>query len=46
MALIKCPECRGEISDKAANCVGCGWKVEVIKDSKKEQRSNGNIQNF
>lgn len=33
MALIKCPKCGKEISDKAANCVGCGWKVESIKDS-------------
>lgn len=37
MALIKCPKCGREISDKAANCIGCGWKVEPIKDSIKEQ---------
>ncbi len=24
MALIKCPECGREISDKAASCPGCG----------------------
>ena len=33
MALIKCPECGREISDKAASCPGCGcpaseWKEE------------------
>lgn len=37
MALIKCPKCGKEISDKATNCVGCGWKVEPIKDSTKKQ---------
>lgn len=37
MALIKCPNCGKEISDKAEKCVGCGWKVEPIKDSVKEQ---------
>lgn len=37
MALIKCPKCGREISDKAANCIGCGWKVEPIKDSTNEQ---------
>lgn len=34
MALIKCPKCGKDISDKAKQCVGCGWKVEQIKDSK------------
>lgn len=37
MALIKCPKCGKEISDKAANCIGCGWKVEPAKNSIKEQ---------
>lgn len=27
MALIKCPECGGSISDKAAACPYCGWLV-------------------
>ena len=27
MALIKCPECGREISDKAASCVGCGCPI-------------------
>lgn len=25
MALIKCPECRGDVSDKAAVCPHCGY---------------------
>lgn len=37
MALIKCPKCGREISDKAINCVGCGWGVERVKESKKEK---------
>ena len=37
VALIKCPKCGRDISDKAPKCVGCGWKVEPIKDLKNEQ---------
>jgi hypothetical protein len=29
MALINCPECNKQISDKADVCVGCGAPVEV-----------------
>ncbi len=29
MALIKCPECGREISDKAVSCPGCGCPVEA-----------------
>ena len=27
MALIKCPECGKEISDKATNCINCGFPI-------------------
>lgn len=27
MALIKCPECNKEISDKAVNCPNCGYPI-------------------
>lgn len=27
MALIKCPECRKEVSDKSAVCIGCGFPI-------------------
>ena len=27
MALVKCPDCAKEISDKAAACIGCGCPV-------------------
>lgn len=32
MALIKCPECRREISDKAASCPGCGCPASEFKN--------------
>lgn len=28
MALIKCPECGREISDKAVSCPGCGYPIQ------------------
>lgn len=31
MALIKCPECGKEISDKAKQCIHCGYPLEDIK---------------
>lgn len=31
MALISCPECGKEISDKAAACPGCGAPVKIIR---------------
>lgn len=32
MALIKCPECGKEISDKASSCPNCGCPSEIIKE--------------
>ena len=32
MALIKCPECGKEISDKAEICVNCGLKIAEIEN--------------
>ena len=32
MALIKCPECGKEISDKAEICVNCGMKIAEIEN--------------
>lgn len=31
MALIKCPECGKEISDKATMCIHCGFPLEIKK---------------
>lgn len=33
MALIKCPECGKEVSDKAQNCINCGCPIEIISPS-------------
>ncbi|MGN1083222.1 MAG: zinc-ribbon domain-containing protein [Candidatus Avispirillum sp.] len=34
MALIKCPECQREISDKAKQCIHCGYPIEEINNTK------------
>lgn len=36
MALIKCPECGREISNKAVSCPGCGYPVEKILEARTE----------
>ena len=36
MALINCPECKKEISDKVKACPFCGFPFESTEDSKKE----------
>lgn len=33
MALIKCPECGKEISDKAKACIHCGYPLAELKDA-------------
>ena len=30
MALIKCPECKKEISDKADSCINCGYPLITL----------------
>lgn len=37
MALIKCPECGKEISDKAASCPNCGFPISETKVPQKER---------
>lgn len=38
MALIKCPECGKEISDKASICVNCGYPIfEYVEELKREE---------
>ena len=34
MALIKCPNCGKEISDKAIKCVECGYELSAINKEK------------
>lgn len=38
MALIKCPECNGQVSDKAEVCIHCGYPLKKIA-----QKNNRNI---
>ena len=42
MALIKCPECGNQISDKATSCPHCGYPIASTKDNE----INNNIRSF
>ena len=39
MALIKCPECGKEVSDRSEICVGCGFPIKeyLFEKSKNEE---------
>ena len=46
MALIKCPECGKDISDKAEICIGCGYvmnKNNIINVKKKNKKTRNII---
>ena len=43
MALIKCPECGGNVSDKSDICVHCGYPIKNILNG--EQLNNINEEN-
>lgn len=45
MAMIRCPECGREVSDKAKNCVGCGYPIEanLYADMNNYANNNGVI---
>lgn len=48
MALIKCPECKKEISDKAETCPKCGYELKT-QNTKKEASTNfksNKLENF
>lgn len=38
MALIKCPECGKEISDKAINCPNCGFPINQVEVETEQDR--------
>ena len=46
MALINCPECGKEVSDKATSCPKCGAPTEYGKKETKKERikKKGNVQ--
>lgn len=41
MALIECPECGREVSDKAPACPGCGAPIAAQEDSEFMEREPG-----
>ena len=40
MALINCPECRKEISDKAKNCIHCGYPLNIPEKNELPNTTN------
>ena len=42
MALIKCPECGKEISDKAKCCIHCGYPLDELKEKTSNIINNEN----
>ena len=48
MALIKCPECKNNISDQAENCPKCGYqlKKQNIKEEIKDNFNSSKLKNF
>lgn len=44
MALIKCPECGGQVSDKAQACIHCGYPLqEIVSKSSKNIWNNTDV---
>ena len=39
MALIKCPDCEGQVSDGAIACPHCGWEKGTYLDAKGKVRT-------
>ena len=46
MALIKCPECRKDISDKSSACIHCGYPLEKLRISLDSVKVDENIYNI
>ena len=43
MALINCPECSKEVSDKVKDCIHCGYPInEVLEDIDETDKSTVN----
>lgn len=39
MALLKCPECKHDVSDKACNCMNCGYPMNMPASTKPRIRN-------
>ena len=46
MALIKCPECGKEISDKAGKCPYCGYPIEEIEKNNTANDRNNEVEDI
>ena len=44
MALIKCPECGKEVSDKASACIHCGFPLCEVIDKSSNIKSFGALE--
>lgn len=44
MALIKCPECEKEISDKSEKCIGCGFPIKDFLRNQEEERTKKELE--
>ena len=40
MALIKCPECGKEISDKASTCINCGFPLSELENVSRTEKTS------
>lgn len=45
MALIKCPECGKEVSDKATACIHCGYPLNSM-DNNVEEKANAHVEKY
>ena len=43
MALIKCPECGKEISDKASACINCGFPLAAMQTESVEEKNKKEV---
>lgn len=41
MAIIKCKECGGNVSDKAYSCPHCGYILDYEREAKKKRAVSG-----
>ena len=45
MALIKCPECELQVSDKAITCPHCGYPLSIGCQSRQEKTQKSKQEN-
>ena len=45
MALVNCPECNNEVSNKAMACPKCGYPLSSVKSVVEEQKKSVSDEN-